>query len=715
MIFRQNWQGIRLTDHGEESFPATVPGNIQADYAAAKGFRDVAFADGCKQFEALENDAWEYRARLSCTAGQDERVWFVSLGIDYKYDVFLNGDRIYGYEGIFKPFELDLTDRLTGNDEIRILIYPHPKREGAAPGKREEADRSCKPPVCYGWDWNPRLLISGMWRDAYVETRKSDYIRDSEVSYRLSSDFSRAEVSFAVDCDAECTIDLYDPAGNLLYHGTDKTLTVERPRLWWCAGQGSPDLYRWTVTNPSGMKREGTVGFRRVRLLKNAGAAENHGFPKSRYQAPFTMELNGRKIFLKGSNFVNPELFWGQATAERYRKLVDLAADANMNILRLWGGAAVHHPALYEACDERGILVWQEFMLACNDYPDDEHYLSVLESEATAMILALRRHPSVALWCGGNELFNGWSGMTDQSLALRLLNLLCYTLDRDRPFLATSPLEGMGHGGYLFYDSRHGTDVYRCFGNAENIAYTEFGVPSVSEMAALERIIPPEELKELAPTESWVLHHAFRAWMPESHASLETLQRYFGADGTVEERIAQSDWLQSEGLKFIYEEARRQSPHCSAALNWCFNEPWITAANCSIVRYPDVPKPAYYAVRDALRPALFSAKIAKFDWKAGEIFKAPIWLLNDGPDPVASNAKVFLRIGDREIPLLEWNAAQVGAGTNLEGAQVCCVLPQVETDRFTLEIRSSDPRLNNAYCLQYRNDKKPAAERTMNT
>ena len=714
MIFHQDWQGVRLTDHGEEYFPANVPGNIQADYAAAKGFRDVMFADGCRQFESLENDAWEYRARLSFNAGPDERVWFVGLGIDYRYDVFLGGDRIYGYEGIFKPFELDLTDRLTGDDEIRIRVYPHPKREGAVAGSREEADRSCKPPVCYGWDWNPRLLISGVWRDAYVETRKSDFIRDCDVSYRLSADFTRAEVSFDVDCDAACVIDFHDPSGNLLYHGTERKLSVENPRLWWCVGQGKPELYRWTVTNPSGMKREGGVGFRRVRLLKNAGTAEKHGFPKSRYQAPFTMELNGRTIFLKGTNLVNPELFWGQATEERYRKLVDLAADANMNVLRLWGGAAVHLPALYEECDERGVLIWQEFMLACNNYPDDDRYLSVLESEATAMIRALRRHPSVAMWCGGNELFNGWSGMTDQSLALRLLNHLCYTLDRDRPFLSTSPLEGMGHGGYLFYDCRYGTDVYQCFGNADNVAYTEFGVPSISETEALERIIPPEELRELQPTESWVLHHAFRAWMPESHASLAVLQRYFGADATLQERIEQSDWLQSEGLKFIFEEARRQSPHCSAALNWCFNEPWITAANCSIVRYPDVPKPAYYAVRDALRTALFSAKIAKFDWRAGETFKAPIWLLNDGPDPVEADARVFLRIGDREILLLEWNAARVEAGADLEGAQVCCVLPAAETDRFVLEIRSSDPRLNSSYRLSYRNGKTAVAQKTMN-
>ena len=714
MIFRQEWQGARLNGGKEEIFPANVPGNIQADYARANGFRDTMFADGCRQFEPLEDDDWEYRTRLFFQKSPGERIWFVGHGIDYRYDVLLNGETIYRYEGLFRKVELDLTDRLTGNDTFCVHIYPHPKRAGSFPGKRDEADHSCKPPVCYGWDWNPRLLISGIWRDAYIETRKSDFIRESEPFYKLSSDLTRAEVSFAIDCDAECELEFYDPEGQLLYRGKNETFTVESPRLWWCRGQGKPELYAWKVTNPSGESRSGTIGFRTIRLLRNTGAGETHGFPKSRYAAPFTLEINGRKIFLKGTNLVNPELFWGEATADRYRQLVDLAADANMNILRLWGGASVHLPALYERCNERGILVWQEFMLACNDYPDDERYLSVLESEATAMILALRRYACVALWCGGNELFNGWSGMTDQSLALRLLNHLCFTLDRDRPFLATSPIEGMGHGGYLFYDRRYQTDVYQCFGNAFYTAYTEFGVPSISEMDALKQIIPAEELEKLAPTDSWVLHHAFGAWMPESHASLNVLERYFGADATVEERIVQSDWLQCEGLKFIFEEARRQSPHCSAALNWCFNEPWITAANCSIVRYPAIPKPGYGAVKNALRSALFSAKIPKFDWKAGETFRAEIWLLNDGPEPVSSDAEVILQIGDREIPLLQWKNATVPGNTNLEGASVCCVLPNICTDRFSLILSSTDASLKNEYRLVYHSVERIVAPRAMN-
>ena len=129
-----------------------------------------------------------------------------------------------------------------------------------------------------------------------------------------------------------------------------------------------------------------------------------------------------------------------------------LVRDAHMNILRIWGGGFVNKESFFELCDELGIMVWQEFPLACNEYPDEEHYLSVLKKEATSIVRRLRTHPCAILYCGGNELFNNWSLMTDQHHALRLLNAVCYEEDRCTPFIATSPLNGMGHGSYLNYD-----------------------------------------------------------------------------------------------------------------------------------------------------------------------------------------------------------------------------------------------------------------------
>ena len=704
MIFKQTWEGVRISVDGtKETFSANVPGNIQHDYGVAKGFPDVMYGESCRLYENLENDTWEYRTNLQYQRKPTETVWFVSHGIDYRYDIFLNGIKIYEYEGMFRPIEIDITEYLHGEDVLCVLIYPHPKRTGAPVGTRDEADASCKPPVCYGWDWNPRLLISGMWQDAYVETRPQNHITSCEPFYTLDADFASVEVRFEIDCNVPCQIKFYDAAGTLLYSGTEKSFRLKNPQLWWCNGQGVPYLYNWTVENEQD-RRTGTLGFRRVRLLRNENAEGPSVFPKTRYEAPFTLELNGQRIFMKGSNWVNPDIFWGTITASRYEELLDLAKDAHMNILRLWGGAGFCKKAFYDFCDQKGILVWQEFMLACNAYPNDERYLKVLESEATAMIHALRPHACLAFWCGGNELFNRWSGMNDQSLPLRLLDKLCYEYDRDHAFLKTSPLTGMGHGGYMFYDNEMGGDVFQCFQHSSCIAYTEFGIPSISAMDTLEKIIPEEERNVIQETPSWILHHAIGAWRPQSHACVPILEHYFGSTNNLSELVERSDILQSEGYKAAFEEMRRQAPRCSAALNWCLNEPWMTAANCSIIRYPAIPKPGYFAVKEALRPVLFSARIPKFDWQSGERFTAEIWLLNDSPLDVSQEVEVLLLIGNQEHRLLYWTA-ETKARTNQEGAQVCCVLPEEETDHITL-VLCSKAGLGSQYRLSYRKQNK---------
>ena len=701
MIFNQKWLGARITNGIKgESFSAEVPGNIQYDYAVAKGFRDVYFADGCRQFDALEGDEWEYSTELSYDRKSDERVWFVSLGIDYKYKVYLNGVELCEREGMFSPLELDVTDYLTGDDILAVRIAPHPKRADAPPA-REQADHSCKPPFCYGWDWNPRLLISGLHRDAYIETRGEGYIRDCEVTYELSEDLTSADVRFSFDSKLPCRIILSDDLGNTVYEGEEKSFKLDSPKLWWCNGEGEPTLYTYRVANDK-YSVSGSVGFRRTRLLRNVGANVKGGFPLGCYDAPITLELNGRRIFMKGSNFVNADIFPGRVTEERYFELVRLAKEANMNIFRMWGGSGPMHECFYEICDKMGILVWQEFMLSCNDYPDEDHYLDVLKKEGESIIKTTRRHPCLALWCGGNELFNGWSGMDEQSLPLRLLDKLCYENDRKTPFLKTSPIMGMGHGCYIFYDEkRMGGDVFVSFQKSNKTAYTEFGVPSIAPLSVLEKIIPRDEIFPITDTDSYVLHHAKKAWGKETWACVDILERYFGPADTIDDLIIESNLLQCEGYKALFEEARRQWPHCSAAINWVYNEPWYTAANNSILVYPETPKPAYYAVKNALRPSIFSARIPKFDWSNGEKFKAEIWLLNDENRTVSAEARVYLKIGDVTLNLLDCIKGEALPKSNVELATVCCVLPEVtDTGIMTLVIES-DKEHSSEYTLKY--------------
>ena len=705
MKFYQNWMGRNCTPGKDAWFTANVPGNIQKDYATANGFEDWQYSDNYKQFIPLEDDHWEYQTTLGYDKNDGERVFFVSAGINYKYDVLLNGELLYSYEGMFRGFEIDLTDKLSDKGNVlTVHIYPHPKSDRGSAGTRSEANESCNPPVYYGWDWNPRLLISGIWDDTYLETRDEAYIGNCEVLTDLNEDMTVGTVKCSFDSSLPCEILFLDADGNEVYRGQDMSFTIDNPELWWCNEQGKAYLYTWVIRNEK-EERTGHVGFKRIRLLRNIGANGPDSFPKGPYEAPITLELNGRRIFCKGSNWVNPELFWGEITSERYEELILLAKDCHMNIFRMWGGAGMPKESFYDICDREGILVWQEFMLACNKYIDVGNYMETLESEASAIIKKFRHHACLALWCGGNELFNGWSGMDQQSKPLRLLDKLCFELDYKRPFLFTSPLFGMAHGGYTFFSGGQGGDVFQEFQKSNCTAYTEFGVPALADMDILKTIIPESELFPVEATPAWVAHHAFKAWGFDSWLCKWVLKKYFGDPNSLEEMVEQSNWLQCEGYHGAFEEARRQWPHCSMSINWCYNEPWKTAAGNNLIAYPSKPRPSYYYVQQALRPSLFSARVAKFDWKDEETFEAELWLLNDAPKAVSGTVRVRASIGDEVIDLGEWTAS-AEANSNKRGPTVRFTLPNIEgTNKLVLTLDSGDEK-GSTYTFVYKSTKK---------
>ena len=693
MIQRLNWQGKR--DNENECFPASVPGAIQHDYAEFHNWGDVNYADNAARYKELEDSTWFYRAEFEVP--KKENVFFVSGGIDYIYDIVLNGEVILSHEGMFTPVDLDISDKLSdGKNTIEVKIYPHPKRPGAAED-RSQADNCCKPPVCYEWDWHPRLLVSGIWNDAFIEVRDTDYIKKCDVSYTLSD--NKTNVVF--DTDSGCEIEIFAPDGTSVYKGTDTKITIENPLLWWCNGHGEPNLYSYRVKNKSDEKC-GKIGFRTIELVMSDENAwtEPKGFPKTRSVPPIQILLNGKRIFAKGSNFVSPEIFMGTVTKDTYQSLVKLAKDANMNIFRVWGGSGTGKKAFYDLCDEYGIMVWQEFPLACNNYRNEPHYLEILKQEATEIVCTLRTHPSVILWCGGNELFNGWSKMTDQSHALRLLNKICYDYDMNTPFIATSPLMGMAHGCYLFYSETDNMEVYEMFNTAHNTAYSEFGIPSAADVDYLKTFIPEDELFPSEKSSSWVMHHAFGAWRETSWLCMDVLNRYFGEMNTLEEIVAYSQWLQCEGYKAIFEEARRQKPYCSMAINWCYNEPWKTAANNSILSYPARPKKAYYSIKNSLAPTVPSARINKFSYEGGELFSSEMWLLNDSYEKVNDKISAYIEIGGECRHVMDWETPVSGENENIRGHILQFVLPDVDADRFTLKL-VSEKYGENSYTLKY--------------
>ncbi len=702
--------------------PAAVPGAVQLDWARTEGWAPYWHGSNCTAYRWMEDVFWTYRARVdgSGVRGED-RLWLVCGGVDYRFAVLWDGRVIHEQEGMFTPFEIDLTDRARPGGLLEIRLDPAPKAPSEKDDQRQ-ARRSVKPAVAYGWDWHPRLIPLGIWQDTFLEVRPPAHWRDCEITYTLEAALQVADLEVRTVASPEADglawrWTLTDSSGAAVARGGGRlgggggrdAAQVAKPELWWPHDHGAQPLYRATfeLLASSGQpvdRRSARIGFRRVKLVMHEGAWDRPlRLPSSRNPPPVTLEINGRSIFGKGSNWVPPEIFPGTITTETYRPLLRLAREAHMNLLRSWGGGIVNKEGFFDLCDEMGLLVWQEFPLACNPYEDDPAYLRVLNAESRSIIQRVRRHPCLAMWCGGNELFNAWSRMTDQSLALRLLNRNCLELDPTTPFIPTSPLDGMGHGDYRFRDDR-GREVHEIFATADRTAYPEFGCPGPSPVEYLQRIIPEAERWPPRPGTAWETHHGLGAWPPHptSWLCLDILRHYFGEAPDLEALVAQGQWLQAEGYKVLFEEARRQKPVCALALNWCYNEPWPCAANNSIINWPAEPKPAFHAVAAACRPVMASARIPRFVWRAGEEFEAELWLLNDafGGLP-AGRLDAVLTVGKTEVSLAGWDHPAAEPNRNLRGPAVRARLPDAgAADRFTLHLRvAGHPERDSTYTM----------------
>ena len=721
----------------ETFVPAAVPGAVQLDWARAHHWPPVEYLRAeqgeeprftaergivlARDYAWMEHSFWLYRAALDFTPlAPGERLFLVCGGVDYQCEIRLDGRPLHAQEGMFTPIELDLTGLAGPGSLLDILVYPAPQWQISQPVK---VVTFCKPLVSYGWDFHPRLVPLGIWRETYLEIRPACHIRSAETLYTLADDLQRADVRLQVALSqpgpGRLRWTLFDPQGRAVLQqeadcaASQFTLpaVLDQPELWWPNGFGPAALYlsrvelldeRGQVTDHS----ESRIGFRRIRLVTYPGQwqdPELEIFPKSRHKPPLTLEVNGQPVFGKGSNLVSPDIFPGRLTAESYRPLLDLAKQAHFNLIRVWGGAVTPPDEFYDLCDERGLMVWQEFPLACARYENDPHYLQVLDRESRSIIRRLRHRASLALWCGGNELFNNWSRMTDQDLALRLLDRNCFDLDPARPFWPTSPLCGWAHGGYTF-KLDDGREVFQYFAQARYMAYTEFGIPGLAEAETIRRLIPPQELFPPRPGTHWEARHGFDAWGADAWLQLDRQESYFGPAQSLEQMVSQGQWLQAEGLRFVFEEARRQKPVCSLALNWCFNEPWPAAVNGSLVSWPARPKPSLQAVAAALRPALLSARAPKFSWRPGEVFRAELFLLNDSLVALpAGEAQATLVFGENEFLLGAWQHPGAPAGQNQPGPALELTLPALCFDHFSLVLRDpAHPEWETTYTFHYR-------------
>ncbi len=646
---------------------ATVPGVVQRDLLRAGRIPDPYADLNARQIEWVPNRDWVYAKSFAVPPtikGRTIRLHFE--GIDYYADIYLNGKHLGRSENMFIPVDFDVTDILQDENRLVVILDPAPAEIGQI-GHTSEV-RTYKTRMSYGWDFAVRLIPLGIWDDVKLIVTGSPYIADSWAHTELSEDLHSANLTMRTKVQADepqtVTVQTRILFGETLVSSQESSVnasgltevaqsfTIENPHLWWPNGHGDPNLYRAEVVVLSDGdeldRREFDFGFKRVRLIPNPGLAEE--------LLPWNFEVNGKRIYLKGWNWVPADSMYGivspivgegvelphpvtgegvqlppQQSVTRYEALIRLAKEANVNLLRVWGGGLIEKEAFYGICDHSGIMVWQEFILSSsgldNDPPTDPAYLELIRRSAENIIPRRRNHACHAVWCGGNELT--WTGTEDA--AMRTIHEAVSGLDPGKIYVPTSPMrtfkEGEPqeidiHGDWQYF----GTDRHYEINNARRSAFhSEFGCEGAANIETIRQVVKHADLMPISNrNELWT----FRGeWWINTHV----LEGIFGPLTDIEAFVRMSQFIQWEGLRYAVEQNRRRKYASGGTIPWQFNEPWPNLSCTNAVDYFLRPKPAYYAVKAAYEPVHVSAKYDRLGWNPGEEFRAELWVNNSGP------------------------------------------------------------------------------------
>ncbi len=622
----------------QDWLPARVPGTVQRDLMAAGRLPDLT---GVLDLEAVlaEVDAqdWWYRVELPA-AEPGQRFWLRFAGIDYFAAVTVNGVELGRRAGMFAPREWEITPWLQ-NDPATLAVrlwgggslprWPRTRRWRLArwlferwqngPPPFDDRLLSLKAPVHYGWDFAPRLLAIGIWDDVTLHAAVGVGFRDVwaratwgpeyGLMLHLELDADRARkvtlvaglrpVNFTGEAEQSAVWSFSVPAG---YSRRTVPWRQARLRPWATHDRGFPHLYHLRLDLHDEQGRlldaiETPVGARTIGWQGDAGQ-----------MGPLV--LNGERLFLRGINWVPLDLLRGAEDEEdRYRHLLHQARAAGVNAVRVWGGGGRERRFFYNLCDTLGLLVWQEMPIACvffDRLPQDRAFLALVQQEARGLIRMLRGHPSLFVWCGGNE----WGPRRHRRLAATLSRIAAVE-DPGRRWLPASPGPGDSHNWQVW----HGKASPLVYARDPAPLLSEFGLAAPPDRAHLARLLPPEALWPPGP-----------AWQ-QRQAEPDKLWHYarlvnpaLSVLSAPEAFIAACQQAQARGLQAGIEAYRLRNEAVGCFL-WQWNEPW-PAISWSIFPYRGPAKAAYGQIA---RSYAILAPLARLAEDTIEL-----WVVHDG-------------------------------------------------------------------------------------
>ena len=626
--------GFRKKNGNLKWIKAHVPGDVHLDLIKADIIDDPLFGKNIEKCLWISEVEWHYKKEFYLGRLEKEVVYEITFyGLDTTCIIYLNGQEIGRHNNMFIPYQIDVTKHLaTGKNILLVRIDSGIKiHKDKDPVKIRRYIRKAQ--FSFGWDWAPRLLTCGIWRSVILRKHKVLALRDTYITSKLDKKEANIEIGIEIEkfIKQRTLIDVVITIGknkkklsryltarkNLI----KQSIKIKNPLLWWPIPFGKPNLYDISIEiykdNTLLGSYQDKFGIREIRLEQKKLSKDEKGF---------CFVVNGKRIYAKGANWVPADSILARVNGEKYKKLIQLAKQANINMLRVWGGGIYEDKLFYRLCDEAGIMIWQDFMFACSAYPNEnKEFLKNIRREAEIIVKQLRNHPSIVVWCGNNEneksriemeingKYEGWN------IYHKILPGICKRLDPGRIYWPGSyyggddpncPEQGDRH-------SWLGVPDYRKYINEKGKFISEFYAFAPPIKETIKKSLPQDEMYLDSP--SWKFH--------DNRYGSKYFRKYFETEFLKVDKISFDDYLlyyqlyQAEAYKYAIECFRRRKFICSGSLLWMYNDSWPTTGSWTIVDYYLNKPPAYYYVKRAQSHLLLSFKEEKNT--------VSIWVVND--------------------------------------------------------------------------------------
>jgi len=682
MTIDSNWQ---FSEAGTDNWrSAQVPGCVHTDLLSHDVIKDPFYRLNEHDVQWIDKKDWEYKTTFSLNDQvlQNDKIILNFAGLDTYADVYLNDTHILKADNMFRGWEVDCKAHLkNGENTLRIYFHSPIKvgvdiydnfpyivqssandlaKIGQVPGEKWISPHVRKAPYHFGWDWGPRLVSSGIWEPITLKAFNAAQLKNihtrqialSDDKAELSSIFEieatqagQATLSVAIDEKTVQTTKIELKEGT---HTYPVNFEINKPKRWWSNGLGEAHLYQLKgklATAAGSEEYSHTLGLRTIELVR-----EDDEVGRS-----FYFKLNGKPVFMKGANIIPNDVFLDRVTPEKYEHIIKSAADCHFNMLRVWGGGIYEKKIFYDLCDQYGILVWQDFMFACNMYPGNPEFLESVKHEAEYNVRRLRNHPSIALWCGNNEILAAWFGWgwkednekkqphgaeamwkAYKDIFIDVLPKAVEAHDPDKQYWASSPQAGDTIRTNKIDGDEHDWRIW--FQDVPFITYhdgaarfvSEYGFQSFPELKTVKKYTTPEDYD----INSEVMKSHQRSFIGNG-AIKRYMDNYYRNPKDFESFLYVGLVLQAEGIRTGIEGHRINMPTTMGSLYWQLNDVWPVASWSSIDYYGNWKALQYYT-RKAFAPI-----VAVPDTKTDDLL---IYTVSDHFDD--KDAKLELKILD---------------------------------------------------------------------